>query len=395
MNTARLAALLRETEEHHGRYEATAPPHHWSAWYAVYIEARQQGRPPGGLQRRRAIPGSGQRAGGVMTDSMRTGFGSNSTAADVVAGIDLSGKRAIVTGASSGIGVETARALAGAGAAVTLAVRNPDAGHRAAAAITAATGNDDLDVAYLDLTEPVSVAGFAAGWSGPLHLLVNNAGVMALPELELTPQGWEMQLATNHVGHQALALGLHHALATAGGARIVSLSSRGHLRSPVVFDDVNFRSRPYDPWLAYGQSKTANVLFAVGATSRWSEYGVWANAVHPGAIADTNLSRHMDTEGLERARASGIYRYKTIEQGAATTVWAATAPELDGVGGRYFEDCNEAAVIDSDVAVDAPDGVAAYALDPDSADRLWDLSCRMLNQSTLFGGHDGQYALPT
>jgi NAD(P)-dependent dehydrogenase (short-subunit alcohol dehydrogenase family) len=199
-----------------------------------------------------------------------TPFGFDSTAAEVVAGADLSGKRAIVTGSSSGIGIETARALAAAGAEVTLAVRNPGAGAKTAAEITATTGNTAVHVAELDLAEPGSIAALVAGWSGPLDVLINNAGVMAIPELRLTPAGWELQFATNHLGHFALAYGLHDALAAASeGARIVSLSSRGHLRSPVVFDDINFTSRPYEPLVAYGQSKTANVLFAVGATRHW------------------------------------------------------------------------------------------------------------------------------
>jgi NAD(P)-dependent dehydrogenase (short-subunit alcohol dehydrogenase family) len=311
-----------------------------------------------------------------MPTLITTPFGFDSTAADVVDGVDLAGKRAIVTGGSSGIGVETARALAGAGAQVTLAVRNLDAGERTAAEITATTGNAAVHVGRLELADPKSVAAFVASWNGPLHVLVNNAGIMALPELELTPEGWELQFATNHLGHFALAIGLHGALAAAGDARIVSLSSRGHLRSPVVFDDVNFSSRPYDPWLAYGQSKTANVLFAVEATRRWADEGITANAVHPGAIADTNLSRHMDAGVLAGLRSSGVYRFKTIEQGAATSVLVATSPQLEGVGGRYFEDCNEAPVVDpqeSDLSSSA-DGVASYALDPDNAKRLWELS---------------------
>jgi NAD(P)-dependent dehydrogenase (short-subunit alcohol dehydrogenase family) len=306
-----------------------------------------------------------------------TPFGFDSTAAQVAAGIDLSGKRAIVTGGSSGIGVETARALAGAGADVTLAVRNTDAGERTAADITATTGNTAIHVGRLDLADQASVAAFVASWNGPLHRLVNNAGVMALPDLQLTPEGWEMQFATNHLGHFALAFGLHDALAAAGDARIVSLSSRGHLRSPVVFDDLNFTSRAYDPWLAYGQSKTANVLFAVEATRRWAGDGITANAVHPGAIVDTNLSRHMDPEVLESLRTSGSYAFKTIEQGAATSVLVATSPQLEGIGGRYFEDCNEAGVLDP-VSADAASGVAAYALDPDNAKRLWDVSQHLL-----------------
>jgi NAD(P)-dependent dehydrogenase (short-subunit alcohol dehydrogenase family) len=303
-----------------------------------------------------------------------TPFGFDSTAAEVVAGIDLTGKRAIVTGSSSGIGIETARALASAGAEVTLAVRDTAAGAKTAADITATTGSAAVDVRELDLADPRSVAAFVAGWTEPLDLLINNAGVMALPELRLTPEGWELQFATNHLGHFALALGLHDFLAAAApGSRIVSLSSRGHLRSPVVFEDVNFSSRPYDRWLAYGQSKTANILFAVGANRRWSDEGITANAVHPGAIAATNLSRHLDSDYLEQLRASGVYRYKTIEQGAATSVLVATSPQLEGTGGRYFEDCNEAPVVEHP-AQDTGSGVAAYAVDPTNAERLWELS---------------------
>lgn len=309
--------------------------------------------------------------------AITTRFGFDSTAAEVVAGIDLRGKRVIVTGASSGIGVETARALAGAGADVTLAVRDTDAGHRTAADIAATTGNTAVHVGRLDLADGASVAAFAANWSGPLDVLINNAGVMALPDLQLTPEGWEMQFATNHLGHFALALGVHDALAAAGNARIVSLSSRGHLRSPVVFEDLNFTSRPYDPWLAYGQSKTANVLFAVEATRRWRGDGITANAVHPGAI-HTNLSRHMDPKELESLRTSGLYKFKTPEQGAATSVLVATSPQLEGIGARYFEDCNEAAVVDPSGSNFVASGVAPYALDARNAKHLWDVSLRML-----------------
>jgi NAD(P)-dependent dehydrogenase (short-subunit alcohol dehydrogenase family) len=303
-----------------------------------------------------------------------TPFGFDSTTAEVIGGIDLSGKRAIVTGASSGIGAETARTLAGAGADVTLAVRNTEAGERVAGDITATTGNDSVRVGRIELADQASVAAFVAAWDGPLHILVNNAGVMALPERELTSEGWEMQFATNHLGHFGLALGLHDALAADGDARIVSLSSRGHLRSPVVFDDINFSSRPYDRWLAYGQSKTANVLFAVEANRSWSREGITANAVHPGAIS-TNLSRHMTPAEVEALMASGLFRYKTVEQGAATSVLVATSPLLDGIGGRYFEDCNEAEVIDPTDSEEEPrSGVAAYALHPHNATRLWDVS---------------------
>jgi NAD(P)-dependent dehydrogenase (short-subunit alcohol dehydrogenase family) len=320
-----------------------------------------------------------------MTEStspklIRTAFGFASTATEVIDGIDLSGKRAIVTGGSSGIGVETARALARTGAEVTLAVRDTDAGDRTAADITATTGNAAVHVGRLDLADQTAVAAFVANWTGPLDLLINNAGVMGLPELTLTPQGWELQFATNHLGHFALALGLHDALAAAGDARIVSLSSRAHLRTPVIFDDINFSSHPYDPGLAYGQSKTANALFAVEATRRWGGDRITSNAVHPGAILDTNLARHYDPEVLEKLVNSGTYTFKTIEQGAATSVLVATTPLLKGVGGRYFEDCNEAAVIDPSASDALGSGVAAYALDPDNADRLWEASLALLGR---------------
>ena len=311
-----------------------------------------------------------------------TPFGFETTAAEVVEGLDLTGKRAIVTGGASGIGVETARALASAGADVTIAVRDTEAGDRTAADVRGTTGRD-VHVARLDLADQASVAAFVANWQGPLHLLVNNAGVMALPDLQLTPEGWEMQFATNHLGHFALALGLHEALAAAGDARIVSLSSRGHLRSPVIFDDVNFTSRPYDPFLAYGQSKTANVLFAVEAQRRWAADGITANAVHPGPIIETNLARHMDPEQVAALRAASAgtspmdgtqMSFKTIPKGAATSVLVATSPQLEGIGGRYFEDCNEAEHLPADAPLNGPAGVAAYALDPDNAERLWELS---------------------
>ena len=222
------------------------------------------------------------------------------------------------------------------------------------------------------------MAAFAAGWDGPLHLLVNNAGVMAIQELTRDGDGHEMQFATNHLGHFALALGLHDALAADGAARIVSVSSSGHLRSPVVFDDIDYGFREYDPFGAYGQSKTANVLFAVGATARWADDGITANALMPGGIA-TNLQRHMDPDYIRRRmeETDGAFRLKTVEQGAATTVLLATSPLLEGVGGRYFEDCNEAEVI-AERHPDTTGGVAPYALDPDGADRLWEASLRIL-----------------
>lgn len=297
-----------------------------------------------------------------------TAFGRHSTATEVVKGIDLSGKRATVTGAASGIGVETVRALALVGAEVTLAVRNTNAGLQIAADITATTGNQNIYVSQLDLADRNSIAKFVAAWDSPLHILINNAGVMALPE-QHTPEGWEMQFATNYLGHFALALGLHDALAADGAARIVSVSSSGHLASPIVFDDIHFAFRPYDPLLAYAQSKTANILFAVGATMHWFRDGITANALMPGAIA-TNLQRY--TGGLK----SPPERQKTPEQGAATSVLLATSPLLEGIGGHYFEDCNEATIVTNGNGYVS--GVAPYALNPDNANRLWQESLRLL-----------------
>jgi NAD(P)-dependent dehydrogenase (short-subunit alcohol dehydrogenase family) len=308
-----------------------------------------------------------------MTGTARitTPFTAQSTAAEVVDGIDLSGRRAIVTGGASGIGVETARALAAAGAEVTLAVRDTAAGDRTAGDIIASTGSKQVLVAPLDLADQASVRAFTGSWAGPLHILVNNAGLMASP-LMRTPQGWEMQFATNHLGHFALATGLHRALAQAGGARIVSVSSAAHLRSPVVFDDIHFAEREYDPWLAYGQSKTANVLFAVEATRRWSADGIYANALMPGAI-HTNLQRYITEQQLaaSRARMGGADPvWKTPGQGAATSVLVATSPLLKDAGGRYFEDCNEAGPNQPGTRT----GVAGYALDPEAASLLWQVS---------------------
>jgi NAD(P)-dependent dehydrogenase (short-subunit alcohol dehydrogenase family) len=301
-----------------------------------------------------------------------TPFGFQSTTAEVTEGVDLSGKRVIVTGAASGIGVETARALARIGAEVTLAVRSVEAGERIAAEITAKTGNRNVFVAPLELTDHASVAAFTAAWQGPLHILVNNAGIMALPELHRTSEGWELQFATNHLGHFALALGLHDALAAAGNARIVSVSSSAHRSSPIVFDDIHFVNRKYAEWSAYGQSKTANVLFAVEATKRWAADGITANALMPGGIR-TNLQRYQTSP--EYQKIADNYPWKTLEQGASTSVLLAASPLLEGIGGRYFENNNEA----SPNVPPAENGVAAHALDPVIAARLWDVSLDLLN----------------
>jgi NAD(P)-dependent dehydrogenase (short-subunit alcohol dehydrogenase family) len=310
-----------------------------------------------------------------------TTFGSTTTALEVVDGVDLTGRRALVTGGASGIGIETARALAHAGAQVTLAVRDTDAGERAAADIAGTSGRDDVAVARLDLADLTSVDALTAAWTGPLHILVNNAGVMDTPR-GTTAQGWETQFGTNHLGHFALATGLHGALAAAGDARVVAVSSSGHAASPVVFDDLFFARRPYDPGLAYGQSKTANVLFAVEATRRWAADGVTANALMPGGIW-TPLQRHWSPqrraaseEQARQAEAAGLFHMKTPAQGAATSVFLAASPLVAGIGGRYFEDCHEAAVVEE---LDGLSGVLPHALDPVAARRLWDVSQDLLD----------------
>ena len=314
-----------------------------------------------------------------------SGFGWETTAEEAIAGIDLHGVRAIVTGGTSGIGAETTRVLAGAGAEVTLTGRNLDAGQAVAGKVTAQYPGAAVHVAGLDLADPASVRSFADQWTGPLHLLVCNAGIMALPERTVNAAGHELQFATNHLGHFILTTGLHEHLAAGaadaaaavlGGARIVSLASRGHLRAPVDFDDIDFRTRAYDPLVAYGQSKTANVLMAVEAAYRWSADGITANAVHPGAILETGLSRHMPAPLLGNVQATSKQVFKTVGQGAATTVVVSASPGLNGVTGRYFEDCQPSETIPRgtpDIPAHAR-GVAWYALDPASAQRLWKVS---------------------
>jgi NAD(P)-dependent dehydrogenase (short-subunit alcohol dehydrogenase family) len=301
---------------------------------------------------------------------IKTNFGFHSTAEEVIEGVDLTGKRAVVTGAASGIGVETARALLSAGAQVTLAVRNAEAGHRVARELAASTGNDGVFVAPLELTDRRSIDAFVQNWQGPLHILVHNAGVMALPDLQRSPEGWEMQLLTNYLGPFAMSVGLHGDLTQAGNARIVIVSSSGHMLSPVIFDDLHFDFRTYDPWLAYGQSKTASILLAAALTKHWGKDGITANALNPGAIA-TNLQRHVGGKLVTPPE-----RQKTVAQGAATSVLLAASPLLEGVSGRYFEDCNEAVT----VSHRQPDfhGVAPYALHPANAERLWALSMQLI-----------------
>lgn len=317
---------------------------------------------------------------------MASRFDHASTASEVIAGIDLSGKTALVTGASSGLGAETARAFAERGAHVILTARDVPKGEAVADRIRRSTGNDRVEVEELELGSLAGVrsfAGRALARHPKLAILVNNAGVMACP-FARTADGFEMQFGTNHLGHFLLTCLLAPALVKGAPSRVVSLSSRGHRNSPVVFDDIHFERRPYDKWLAYGQSKTANVLFAVEFDRRLGKAGVHANAVHPGIIL-TELARHMvaeDFETIRRRQPGGQMKLKTVEAGAATSVYAATAAELEGRGGLYLEDC---AVAEIDDREDAAAGVRSYALDPEAAARLWQVSEEMVGERFALG----------
>jgi NAD(P)-dependent dehydrogenase (short-subunit alcohol dehydrogenase family) len=315
-----------------------------------------------------------------MADRITSPFGAKSTAREVVAGHDLSGKVAIVTGAATGIGVETARALADAGAEVIIAARKPELGEEIANQINEEVGMKRVSFGMLDLSSLEAVRHFAHRWGDRrLNLLINNAGVMACP-LSRTVDGLEMQIGTNHFGHFLLSVLLAPNLVDGAAhsghcSRLVSLSSIGHRRSPVNFEDPNYLTRPYDKWEAYGQAKTANSLFALGFDKRFKDKGVNANAVMPGGIM-TPLQRHLP---IEEQRALGWLDendqpregFKTTEQGAATSVWAAVGDELEGIGGLYLEDCNQAVPWSKE----APwVGVMPHALDPEAAERLWALS---------------------
>jgi NAD(P)-dependent dehydrogenase (short-subunit alcohol dehydrogenase family) len=296
-----------------------------------------------------------------------SGFGARTTAREVIGALRLDGKTAIVTGGYAGIGVETTRVLAAAGAQVVMPARDRVKAEKALGAL------DNVTIDELDLATPETIDAFVRRFGDrPLHLLINNAGIMAAP-LSRDARGLESHLAVNHVGHFQLFSRLLPALRRARGARVVALSSRGHVRASFDFDDPNFERRPYDKMIAYGQSKTANILFAVEADHRHRGDGIRAFAVHPGAILETDLARNYDPAELKAVieRARRIGSFKTVEQGAATTIWCATSPKLDGLGGVYCENCDVAAI-----NPEGDDGVRPYAIDPDRATRLWTWSER-------------------
>jgi NAD(P)-dependent dehydrogenase (short-subunit alcohol dehydrogenase family) len=299
---------------------------------------------------------------------IHSGYGEQTTAREALGHRDLHGAIAIVTGGHAGLGLETTRALAEAGATVIVGARTPDPARAALAGIAR------VEIDTLDLLDPVSIDAFAARFvaSGrPLHMLVNNAGIMATP-LVRDPRGFESQLATNHLGHFQLTARLWPALRQASGARVVSLSSRGHMRSGVDFDDPHFERRSYDKWKAYGQSKTANALFAVALDARGEAHRVRVFAVHPGAVM-TDLVRSLTADELQAIRAAiAGSTYKTPVQGAATSVWCATSAQLDGMGGVYCEDVDLAVPVGAEAT--QLWGVRPWAIDPDAAERLWTLS---------------------
>ncbi|MGW7687270.1 SDR family NAD(P)-dependent oxidoreductase [Kribbella sp. NPDC054772] len=325
-----------------------------------------------------------------------TGFSAASTTDDVLADIDLTGKNTIVTGGHRGLGLETTRALSKAGATVTVAVRNPDG---AAAALE---GIDGVETSQLDLLDPKSIDDFVDRYLAtgrPLHILINNAGIMAGP-LHRDARGYESQFATNHLGHFQLTLGLLPALQAAHGARVVNVTSGGHRLSDIRWEDPHF-THDYDPLLAYGQSKTANVLFAVEIERRWSQYDIHAFAAHPGIVITTNLGPHLP-EGetrtpwlsTESLHAMGLtddqgnqildptHERKTARQGASTSVFGATNPQLDAHGGTYLKD-NEISPLDPTTETNFHDqnvrsDVVPHAVDPNSAERLWTLSEQLI-----------------
>src|SRR4051795_12545474 len=305
-----------------------------------------------------------------------SGFGYRSTAREVLEGLDLGGKLAVVTGGYSGLGFETVRALAGAGADVIVPARRPDHAREVLAGI------DRVEVDELDLGDLDSVRGFAErvlDRRRPLDILINNAAIMACPETRVGP-GWEAQFATNHLGHFALANRLWPLLAEGGGARVVALSSTGHKRSGIHWHDLQFE-HGYDKWEAYGQAKTANSLFAVQLDALGQDAGVRAYAAHPGGIF-TPLQRHLAQEemveaGWVDADGNPDDRFKTTEQGAATSTWAATSPQLAGMGGVYCENCDIAKPTVPDSPTARVEGVDAHAIDPDAAARLWTVSAQL------------------
>lgn len=317
-----------------------------------------------------------------------SGFGASTTTSEVIGGIDLSGKIAIVTGGSSGIGLETTRALHSAGAKVIVPARDLDK------AATQLQGIDGVEIEEMDLIDPASIDAFAERFlasNQPLHILVNCAAIGGMPQLKRDSRGYELVFATNHLGHFQLTARLYPALRRANGARVVAVSAWAHSRAPIVFKDIHFEHRDYSPAMAYGQSKTANILFALALDERSKADDIRAFSLHPGTIVNTGLSKYSPSEVL---RAVGLIdqdgkpiidptkNLKTTEQGAATIVWCATSPQLDGMGGVYCQNCDIAPLVPAEIETNQfgsmARGVVPHAVDPQTADRLWKLSEQLL-----------------
>ncbi|HIF92751.1 MAG TPA: SDR family NAD(P)-dependent oxidoreductase [Myxococcales bacterium] len=322
-----------------------------------------------------------------------SGFDKDTTTDEVLDGLDLSGRRIVITGTSSGLGLETARAMASKGGAITMLARSVEKNEAAASRVREQVPGVDLETREIDLTSFESVRACAEGIleaHDKIDILINNAGVMVCP-YSTNADGFENQLVSNHLGHFLLSVLLTPALIRGAPARVVELSSGAHGMSDFDFDDPNFAHREYNPWVAYGQSKTANALFALEYNRRLSDRGVSAYSVHPGVIM-TELGRHMTEETMQQmfdhvraaAEASGeslpdappAIAYKTVEAGAATQCWAATASELDGQGGKYLADC-QVAIVGGDTS---ERGVMPYARDPEAARKLWTLSENWVGQ---------------
>jgi NAD(P)-dependent dehydrogenase (short-subunit alcohol dehydrogenase family) len=296
--------------------------------------------------------------------AIHSGYGENTSAREVIGDKRLDGKVAIVTGGYVGVGLETTRALAGAGATVIVPARTPEKARSALAGI------DPVELETVELSDPVSVDAFAARFSAsgrPLHLLINNAGIMAVPFAK-NPHGFELQFATNHLGHFQLTARLWPALLKAKGARVVALTSRGHAFASVDLEDPSFERRPYDKWKAYGQSKSANALFALALDDRGEKHGVRAFSVHPGAVR-TELARSIPEDEFTALRAANPRNFKMPPEGAATSVWCATSAMLDGMGGVYCEDVDIGEPVPADSK--ATYGVRPWIMDRELADGLW------------------------
>jgi NAD(P)-dependent dehydrogenase (short-subunit alcohol dehydrogenase family) len=315
---------------------------------------------------------------------IQSSFGAHSTASEVVAGHDLRGKTSVITGASSGIGYETARALLSAHAEVIIAARDQAKGERAVQALQTAYPGSQVHFLPLDLGSLASVRQavehFFAHWN-KLDVLINNAAIMATP-LGYTPDGFEQQFATNFLGHLLLVQLLLPALRNAAPARVVSLTSGTHRLSDIHFDDIQYQHRPYDKWEAYAQSKTADALLAVALTRHFGEQGITANAVNPGGVRTELQQRYLTPEEI-RARyydeaGNLLPSFKTPEQGASTIVWACVAPELERIGGLYLEDCHQGIPYDPEISTLT--GYMPYALNADHAEQLWTIAEKLVER---------------